>query len=126
MQAMDRGGGCVASSATAGVTANARAARVGFSPMARSPEPWTVGIADDGVYIDAAGYTIAQVFGLRGNENARLIAAAPEMLALLEELEWSTKGDRRDENWCPICEGWFKQGHKPDCRLGNLLTELRK
>lgn len=54
---------------------------------AHSPGPWTVELPDNGVVIaDASGYTIAQVFGLAGVANARLIAAAPELLEAVRRL----------------------------------------
>ena len=56
--------------------------------------------------------------------DAALIAAAPTMLAMLEELELDDGGK------CPICyrncSGMDKYVHASDCRLGTLLTELRK
>jgi hypothetical protein len=65
--------------------------------------------------------------------DARLIAAAPTMLTLLEELEWSGRywpGHGQDEqtDLCPMEECGAKKGesHEPDCRLGRLLSELRK
>ena len=92
--------------------------------MGSSPGPWTVGVAENGVYIDAAGYTIAQVFGLQGNENAKLIARAPEMASMLKELEWAAVDHRDMEPRCPECDARAKDGHAPDCRLAALIKEL--
>jgi hypothetical protein len=52
--------------------------------------------------------------------NAALIAAAPDMLAMLKSLEWN------DGGWCPICYRKYEHGggHAPDCKLAALLREL--
>lgn len=53
------------------------------------------------------------------NANVRLIAEAPEMLAMLEELEWS------DVVWCSVCGQGRKDGHAENCTLGSLLQRIR-
>lgn len=55
-------------------------------------------------------------------------SAAPEMLALLGDLEWSGTdaagpGQRR---CCPDCGALQKSGHSPGCKLGALLARLPK
>ena len=48
--------------------------------------------------------------------NARLIAAAPDMLAMLKELEWSRVGHR-----CEICQNTKPWGHRADCAMVALI-----
>jgi hypothetical protein len=52
--------------------------------------------------------------------NARLIAAAPEMLELLKTLEYANLTWNGPE--CAICG--HQSGHAEDCELGNLLACL--
>jgi hypothetical protein len=58
--------------------------------------------------------------------NARLIVAAPEMLAMLERLEWSGEADVMGERmtFCPVCEVGYDR-HDDGCDLGNLLQRIR-
>jgi rubrerythrin len=60
------------------------------------------------------------------HEDARLIAAAPDMLAMLEESEWSG-AYHENPDYCPICvaakDGFH--GHDADCKLGNLLKRIK-
>jgi len=56
--------------------------------------------------------------------DAHLIAAAPEMLEMLEELEWSARTIEQ-RNLCPMCRERYSAGHKANCRLGNLLKKAR-
>lgn len=49
--------------------------------------------------------------------NARLIAAAPDLLAALHKLEWSAESPRYGR-MCPACESLQSEGeHEPDCCL---------
>lgn len=52
--------------------------------------------------------------------NALLIAAAPDMLAMLEELEY-TRGCP-----CQICHQYQHQNHAADCKLDNLLKRIKE
>lgn len=58
--------------------------------------------------------------------NASLIAAAPEMLALLQELEFCYESEVMGEvrKFCPVCI--TLEGHDEDCMLGNLLKKLKR
>jgi hypothetical protein len=59
--------------------------------------------------------------------NARLIAAAPDMLALLRDLEWSRLNDGRGvtQVQCPACFALQSRGtgHNPYCGLVAVLAK---
>lgn len=52
----------------------------------------------------------------------RLIAAAPEMLEMLKELEFPVKDTSGFHVLCRFCQG--RMEHAPDCKLGKLLREV--
>jgi hypothetical protein len=59
--------------------------------------------------------------------NLTLIAKAPEMAAMLRELEWSGLDDFDEAGVCPVCGNGKYNGHDmstPPCRLASLLKEL--
>jgi hypothetical protein len=87
--------------------------------------------------IDPKGYAMYVIhYGVDGEfvaevvhkeADARLIVSAPEMLAMLEELEWSGEGELTNGGritFCPICERCFGV-HTEDCKLGNLMAKVR-
>lgn len=51
-------------------------------------------------------------------QDAALIAKAPELVAMLRELE------EKVGYWEPGCAVCYTKAHKPDCRLAKLLKEL--
>ena len=55
----------------------------------------------------------------------RLIGAAPEMLAMLKELEWAgTLGDWEFEgDCCPVCSAPVETRHDSDCKLAALIKK---
>jgi hypothetical protein len=57
-------------------------------------------------------------------ENLALGAAAPEMLAMLKELEWLGDADGFIDI-CPLCGADCEvvRGHHPDCRLSALIAK---
>lgn len=63
--------------------------------MAHTPGPWKISLTDDTVVIDATGAEVAAIDGDYNDPdtwpqmeaNARLIAAAPDMLAVLRVIE---------------------------------------
>ena len=56
--------------------------------------------------------------------NARLIAAAPELLAVLEKLEWIPQEEGMR---CPSCGGWKSSGvHLPACALQAALVKAKE
>lgn len=55
--------------------------------------------------------------------DAALIAAAPEMLAMLERLVWS--GECNGVCSCVCCEAPYTEGHATDCELAKLLKRAK-
>lgn len=54
--------------------------------------------------------------------NARLIAAAPEMLAALKIAEWGAESPRYGPS-CPCCESFRSEGHESDCVLAAAIAK---
>jgi hypothetical protein len=48
--------------------------------------------------------------------NARLIAAAPDMLAALKSMQWS------DGGWYPECHSARHESHTGKCSVGNAIA----
>jgi len=70
------------------------------------------------------------VASVPGEANARLIATAPELLAMLEKLEFSKSSTAIGEDWkiryvptCPVCSGL--RTHRNDFKLNLLLQKAR-
>ncbi len=85
-----------------------------------SPGPWTV---DDWMIRSADRESILDATGDSFPGDLDLAAAAPEMLELLREMEWSEDDD------CPICGGQrysrAQAGpHEPGCKLAALLKRI--
>jgi len=49
--------------------------------------------------------------------NARLIAAAPQLLAALKAVEWEGWAPREDDYCCPSCRNPKYTKHHPNCQL---------
>ena len=69
------------------------------------------------------------VIGAESNRTRALIAAAPEMEALLREVQWNGRGHQQ----CPFCvghrhpsgmQGDTDFGHRPGCVLAALLARI--
>ena len=73
-----------------------------------------------GIY-DEAHNLVASV---QDESKAGLIVTLPEMLALLQELEFCDESEVMGEarGFCPVCI--TLEGHDEDCMLGNLLKKL--
>jgi|LGVE01.1.fsa_nt_gb hypothetical protein len=58
--------------------------------------------------------------------NAQLIAAAPDMLAMLEGLEWNEYHIGWKCHCCPVCMSTKdEEQHTDGCKLGNLLKRIK-
>jgi hypothetical protein len=54
-----------------------------------------------------------------------LVAAAPEMYALLKEIQWNRSPDGYDiTDLCPVCQHLDENGHAEDCRLAAVLKAV--
>jgi hypothetical protein len=125
-----------------------------------TPGPWHAEMARNKVGDSFAGYWlvtgpnragVADCFGeVRGEQdengddkhlpdeeiraNAELCAGAPDMLAILKEIEWSASVDVSigQVRACPCCYGWMppgkdwkkpeRFGHRPDCKLQSIIA----
>ena len=67
------------------------------------------------------GYTETMA---RHEANARLIAAAPDMLKVLEQLEWDGY-DYLGNPTCPACAQRQTVGHYPDCELSAAIKKAK-
>lgn len=55
---------------------------------------------------------------------ARLMAAASDLLALVEQVEWLDRDE--DQRFCPWCGAWSgdEGGHDPDCPRQAALAKV--
>jgi hypothetical protein len=58
-------------------------------------------------------------------EFATLISAAPDMMEVLEEIEWGGSDYSREFDACPWCLEGKKRGHKEDCKFAAALRKAR-
>ena len=102
-----------------------------------TPGPWKVGFRDtisglSPMIIGGEGHVdggehLANVFmmGWPGDgetePNAYLISAAPQMLEVLEEVEW----ERGSSKNCPSCHQSKAAGHHPKCKLQAAIKKAR-
>jgi hypothetical protein len=92
-----------------------------MSDVKHTPGPWKAEYfqGDRGSVHCPDGRCVCVVY----DNDAPLIAAAPEMLAMLRELEWAASADG---GWscCPVCFGLKgRETHDADCRLAALLAK---
>ena len=91
-----------------------------------SPAPWTVEINPDGDLLvlteDAHSIYIGNLEGTCGtcHANARLIAAAPDLVAALEAVEWHPH-----TLYCPWCGMGKEDGHADDCQRQQALAQVK-
>jgi hypothetical protein len=61
--------------------------------------------------------------GIESRADAELIAAAPDMLSLLRELEWM-RDEWRTQEYCPACLSMKRDGHTRRCKLAAMLRRF--
>ena len=101
--------------------------------MAHTPGPWKA-------VFEATQYDYAQIVtdervpllithvnkypyaGCDGKANARLIAAAPDLLALVEQVEWEY--GPQGVVHCPWCHCCQEHGHASDCPRQAVLAQV--
>ena len=113
----------------AGADAAERHTKGPWRVVERDPDDCILGVQ----MTTGARYTVADVYGdveeMNGamRANAQLIAAAPEMLAVLRDLEWSRLNDGRGvtQVQCPACFALQSRGtgHNPYCGLAAALAK---
>ncbi len=95
------------------------------------PHEQTWEAAYDGAIVlphDGGGqYVIARVVPLgvppQEDDNARLIAAAPDLTRVLLAVEWVSTHRYNEGFWCPTCKGAKQIGHDADCALEAALRK---
>lgn len=70
--------------------------------------------------VNCHGEVVAMCRSEYADLEAKHLAAAPEMAAMLRELQWGNDGWPR----CTICDGFSARGHFPGCRLAALLARI--
>ncbi|EHJ49557.1 hypothetical protein DFW101_3561 [Solidesulfovibrio carbinoliphilus subsp. oakridgensis] len=106
--------------------------------------PWSVAKFDGNTVVQAepvlahgfpgkVSWNIAIVMGTPGGRdkqaNARMMAAAPDLLAALEAVEWQGSMfkdlEGKPYTTCPACRRAKVEGHAPGCLIGNALAKAR-
>ncbi len=100
-----------------------------------TPGPWHVRMqrVDPRPYIYAGDVLVAKTYRTTidnrltqeiGEANAALIVAAPDMLKVLEQLEWDGY-DYLGNPTCPACAQRQTVGHYPDCELSAAIKKAK-
>jgi hypothetical protein len=91
--------------------------------------PWEVSTTkdpdggEDWTCVDAGCWNVADLGNTHNAEaNARLIASAPDLLRLVEDVEWT--GGRLGP-YCPWCGQLAETGHAPNCPRQAVLAKVR-
>ena len=65
-------------------------------------------------------------YDVRNERDARLMAAAPDLLAALEAVEWVTDEDDPKRVYCPWCGNYRKPyGHSPECEREIAIAKAK-
>jgi hypothetical protein len=99
--------------------------------MTHTPGPWKVKSRDATSHrVIGGGGTIATIITTSKHPpevklaNARLIAAAPQLLEALQALEWLDI-QRYTAVFCPRCFQTKKEGHVSDCQTKQALAAAK-
>ena len=88
-----------------------------------TPGPWNIHTnPHSGLIMISPGIAEINTGNKDFESNIDLIAAAPDMLAMLEELEWRWDGTCYACLECQRVQGYR---HEEDCKLGNLLKRIK-
>jgi hypothetical protein len=94
--------------------------------VTHTPGPWeateTVVKAKHGGVVARTEYA-GNADGGSERANARLIAAAPDMLAVLEAVQWGEQ-DGSGVSWCPHCHHIYG-GHTPPCIVRVAIAQAK-
>lgn len=83
----------------------------------RYDKPWdeTWHVGQLGVEDEDGVPVLADVFEVFGDDDARLAAAAPDLVRALLATEWIYQGHETGERECPWCMSEEWQSHDPAC-----------
>lgn len=95
----------------------------------QAPRPWRTEVTDwSRAIVDRDGLTLVyssedgyEDFVRCVDADLRLMALAPDMLAMLKRLEWSA--DDGHQSLCPCCYSPPECGHSAHCSLAALIRE---
>jgi len=59
------------------------------------------------------------------DDDGYLFAAAPDLLAALEIVEWVNAPDALGQLFCPWCGNYHRDGHRDDCARQAALARAR-
>ena len=96
-----------------------------------TPEEWKLGIKrrNGDITVVTKWHVIAVVKAQKNTEaNAALIAAAPDLLALVEAIEWlehTPWGESFTIHGCPWCHEAQWDGHADDCKRQAAIAKAR-
>ena len=99
-----------------------------------TPGPWTAHTSSSGDWWIVTDRTTKEqntesiaatcLSSKRQQDNAKLIAAAPELYEAISDIEWIS-GEDEDLLFCPCCDRYINSGHDGVCKLNDALRKAR-